>query len=293
MPETQVTALNYYPIKSCAATIVEEMAFTERGPQFDREWMLVNEHGKFITQRNRPEMALIQPTVDPTGRGILTVDAPDMETLQVLPDEAGHEQPVEFWKKAGTGVTQGEKASEWFSTFLGRKVELLRVKEPRPVKPECRIDGAAQAIGFADGFPMLLASEGSLNKLNHHLDNPIPMNRFRPNIVVGTKTPNKLRPYDEDYWRELAIGDLTAFVVRACERCPIPETNQLTGERLAPKGEVTAALEDTRHGVDPVSNTAGNFFGQNLVHVFEPGVTIKLGDTVRVESRAAERNIIF
>jgi len=134
---------------------------------------------------------------------------------------------------------------------------------------------------------MLLASEPSLASLHSHLDEPVPMNRFRPNIVVDG---DDLPPYDEDHWTEIRIGTLAAYVVKGCDRCSIPDTDQ----RTAAVGKAVRLALRTRRGVnahDPTNK--GVFFAQNLNHVYAPGTVIRLGDAVRVITRSATPNVVI
>ena len=190
---------------------------------------------------------------------------------------------IDLFKKQGTGfeVTDG---SEYFSEYLKKAVRLMRIKQPRTIKPECHIDGAVTQTGFADGFPLLLASENSLQELNSHIEQPISIDSFRANLVV-----KGAEAYDEDYWREIRIGSLRAYDVRACARCPIPNIDQTVGE-LPKERPVTTALRHYRSGIDPISNSSGEFFGQNLTHVFTPGQTITVDDRVEILRRSHERN---
>lgn len=279
----EVVGLSYYPIKSCGATQAEEVGFSEFGIEHDREWMLVGKNGQPLTQRVHPELALVQPRVEDDA---LTVAAPGMGRLAVSleSDIAAEVVPVTLWKKSGTGVDQGAEVSEWFSDYLGKDARLLRIEQPRATRPECRVDGASERTAFADGFPILLASTDSLGELNNHLSQAVTVDRFRPNVVVEGAPA-----YDEDYWREVQIGALRSYVVRACARCPMPNIDQSVGT-LSRERPVTDALRETRRGIDPVNNGKGEFFGQNLAHVFEPDLVVRLHDRVEVVERSNDRN---
>lgn len=283
MSGIEVAELSYYPIKSCAANNASVVALSEFGIKYDREWMIVGSNGQFLSQRNHPELALVQTRVTDDS---LIVTAPNMGELVVAleKDPDAEIVPVNLWKKPGTGANEGADAGEYFSEYLNRDARLLRIQQPRFVKPECRVGGASDRTGFADGFPILLASVDSLAELNSHLDQVVTVDRFRPNVVVEGAPA-----YDEDFWREVRIGDLRAFIVRACARCPVPNVDQKVGElpKLRP---VTEALRQTRRGTDRVGGERGEFFGQNIVHVFEPGTVLKIHDPVSVVKRAEERN---
>jgi len=284
MSNIEVAGLNYYPIKSCGAVAAEEVSFSEFGIEHDREWMLVGSKGQFLSQRTHPKLALVQTRIEDNH---LKAVAPDMGELIISLEEDPEAEivAVDLWKKPGSGTLVSPEANSYFTDYLGKDARLLRIKQSRDIKPECRVEGASERTAFADGFPILLASTSSLDALNAHLDQPITVDRFRPNIVI-----EGAQAYDEDYWREVRIGNLRAFVVRACDRCPMPNIDQQIGE-LPKERPVTEALRVTRQGIDKLNGETGEFFGQNMTHVFEPGLTIKVGDTVSVMERAEERNI--
>lgn len=286
----EVVGLYSYPVKGCAPLTHSEATFSERGIDYDREWMLVGEKGQFFSQRIFPQLALVETRL---SLDALLLRAPGMEELAVpLSREHQDEAPeveVSVFKKAGTGSVERDEANEYFSRFLGKPTRLLRIKQPRTIKPECQIDGNGAQIRFADGFPTLLTSMASLRELNQHMATPIPMNRFRPSIVIDGK---ELAPYDEDYWREVRIGALTAFVVRACARCPVPNIDQQSGILPVPKQRtVSEALRATRQGIDPIDAARGEFFGQNATHPHGTFARVFLGDTVEVLRQADEPNV--
>lgn len=284
MAEIEVAALHYYPIKSCAGTDAESVALSEYGIEHDREWMLINAKGQFQSQRQHPELAVVQAHIE---NYTLVAEAPGMGALHVPleQDPNAAEVSVTFWKKPGTGFDQGTEANAYFSDYLHEDVRLLRVAQPRSIKPECRIPGASERTGFADGFPMLLGNLASLDLLNGHMDQPVLMSGFRTNIDVKGAPA-----YDEDFWREVKIGNLRAFIVRACARCPIPNIDQRTGV-LPDDRPVTSALHATRNGKDHIGGGGGDYFGQNVTHEFKAGTEIRVGDHVTIVRRSPERNI--
>jgi uncharacterized protein YcbX len=161
------------------------------------------------------------------------------------------------------------------------------VAAPRYIKERYRLAGASNQVGFADGNSMLLASEPSLAQLNRELAEPVPMNRFRPNIVIDGPG---LAPYAEDSWTRLQIGAMTALVVKACDRCSIPDTDQ----RTAVVGKSVRRALRSRKGTNAHddSNT-GVFFAQNLNHVYSPGLTIRLGDEVHALAHSLRPNVVL
>jgi uncharacterized protein YcbX len=284
MSNVEVVGLSYYPIKSCGAVNAQEVSFSEYGIENDREWMVVDrKKARPLTQRILPELALVEPEINDES---LQVTAPGVGrfVLSLERDTGAQVVQVNLWQRPGSGIDQGVEANGTLSEYLKRDVRLLRVHRPRYIVPEFRVDGAVQRTGFADGFPMLLASHDSLAALNGQLEVPVPMNRFRPNIVVAGGPE-----YDEDYWRALRIGALRCFIVRACMRCPMPNIDQGVGV-LPEFRAVTEALRATRRGIDPVGPERGVFFGQNMVHVVEPGAKVKVHDQVEVMTRDVNRN---
>jgi uncharacterized protein len=289
-----VTGLYTYPIKSCAGVSLARARVTPRGLEHDRDFMVVDDHGSFVSQRQVPEMALIVPRIG-TGSIVLSASGmPDAEVpLEVERDDAQridatvHGHPV-------TGQVLSRALDDWFTAFLprykdNRRFRLVQVREdaPRYIAERYRQAEASNQVGFADGHSILLATEPSLAELNREMDEPVPMNRFRPNVVVDGEN---LAPYDEDFWTQLHIGALTAFVVKGCDRCAIPDVDQNT----AVVGKAVRRALTTRRGANAhdESNT-GVFFAQNLTHAYEPGLTVTVGDRVRVARRSAEANVVL
>lgn len=289
-----VTGLHTYPVKSCAGVSIAEASITPRGLQHDRDFMIVFDDGAFVSQRQVPELALIVPAITETS---MTLLAPGMDPIRVslagsrdgyaYVDATVHGNPV-------VGQPVGQDLDDWFTAFLpayrdNRRYRLLRVlpDKPRRITERYRLPGASNQIGFADGQPILLATEPSLARLNTEMSDPVPMNRFRPNIVVDGEG---LAPYDEDHWIELRIGAMTAFVVKACDRCAIPDVDQDT----ASTGKAVRRALTTRRGVNAHDETnTGVFFAQNLNHVPTLGLEIRVGDRVQVISRSSEPNIVL
>jgi uncharacterized protein YcbX len=190
-----------------------------------------------------------------------------MPALRLTPTDAGPRTDVTIWRDRVRTVDQGPLAAEWFSSYLRVPARLVRLPDDsvRPVDPQFAVRAGDQ-VGFADGFPLLLIAEESLDDLNSRLRKPLPMDRFRPNVVVRGGGA-----YAEDGWAEVRVGQVTCHVVKACARCAITTTDQRTAARGV---EPLATLATYRHV------PRGVLFGQNLVHS-APG-HVAIGDPVWV-----------
>jgi uncharacterized protein len=294
MSEVSVTGLFTYPVKSCAGIELERAAVTPRGLELDRDYMLVDDDDDFVSQRKVPELALVVPTVE---RSAITLQAPGMTPI-AIPRSLAHDDArlvaATVHDSSVAGQIVSEELNDWFTSFLppykhSKRYRLLAVRADRPrhIEELYRKSRASNTLGFADGAAILLASEASLTQLNGEMEQPVPMSRFRPNIVVGGPA---LAPYAEDTWTELRIGALTAFVVKGCTRCVIPDIDQ----RTAVTGVAVRRALTTRKGYNAYNHAnTGVFFAQNVNHVYEPGVTIARGDPVQVISWRAQPNVVI
>jgi len=259
-----VSQLYVYPVKSARGISLDSAHLDGRGIHLDRRWMLVDSDARFLTQREIPRLSLIQVESLPTH---LRITAPAMPALTVplIPPER-KPLTVIVWKDAVKALDMGEATSAWFTKFLGVTCSLVYMPEGslRPVHSEYA--SPSQQVGFADAFPLLLISEGSLADLNSRLDEPLPMNRFRPNIVV-----TGCAPFAEDGWKEITIGDVRMSVAKPCARCITTTVDQATGIRGK---EPLATLARYRTRDNKV------LFGQNLIH--QSAGTLRVGDAVKV-----------
>ena len=261
---TFLSGLHVYPIKSCGGITVEEWEVDERGLRHDRRWMLVDETGCFLSQRELPRMALIKVRLASDG---LIVDAPGMSSLNVpFRPPNGRLLLASVWDDLVECLTVSDAADRWFSRFLGVGCRLVYLPEEsvRPVDPA--YGGPGDRVGLADGFPFLLISEASLAYLNSRLEQPVPMNRFRPNLVVGG-----CEPFAEDGWSLVRIGQITFRVVKPCARCSIPMVDQ---------GSAVRGKEPLRTLAGYRSSGGEVLFGQNLAH--DGTGALNVGDAVVV-----------
>lgn len=260
--------LNAYPLKSGGGTTLRSAELTARGLPFDREFMLITPEGRHLSQRELAEMALLRPSYD---GAILSVDAPGAAAPLVHKTlDDGKVLDITVHRKEAQGVDQGDEAAEWFTSFLGHDCRLVRFTGHR-----------ATALGdgevmFADGYPLLLISAESLADLNARLadrnDEPLPMNRFRPSLVI-----EGLGAFGEDDARLLRIGETVIETVKPCGRCVITTTDQATGERGREPLRTLAAYRTRDRAIR---------FGQNCVP--RRLGTLTLGDPVEVIESAAD-----
>lgn len=272
MADVAVSGLTYYPIKGCAGVPVERATVTEAGLRFDRELMLVDQDdGTFLSQRVLPAMAAVRVAVLDDGAGV-RIAAPGVDEAEIEIAEDGPRREVSLFNRwFGPGVDQGDAAAKWFSTALDRPCRLVRV----PPEHERTSSGLYTGpIRFTDGHALVLISESSLAGLNERITAgggpALPMNRFRPNIVVSGWT----EPHTEDSVRRAEIGTLEFGFANRCIRCAVPTVDQETGRKDGP--EPTRTLATYRRDVE----RGGVAFGMKAA-VVRPG-TIAVGDEVRV-----------
>lgn len=274
-----LSALHLYPVKSCRGLTVATAGLDDHGFVGDRRFLVVSaDDGKFLTQRTHPRMALIETALtadalilSTPGHGSVTVGRP------LRPTDGDKSRPtrhVTIWKSTVTADDCGDEPAEWLSDFLGLPLRLVRMggAYQRPV-----LKAAAQAgdvVSFADAVPFLVLSEASLADLNDRLQEtgtePLPMNRFRPNLVVSG-----CAPHAEDGWARFRIGEVVFRNAGPCARCPIPTTDQLTAVRGQEPLKTLATYRRDQH--DPAKVN----FGANLIHETKRG-TLQVGAKVEL-----------
>jgi uncharacterized protein len=256
--------LYHYPIKSCRGTSLDEAVVGVRGIVADRHWMVVDASGNFLTQRELPRMALIAPRM---SGGAMEVAAPGMQTLNIPLGNEGPRADVKVWDDRCAAVDEGDAAAAWFTRFLSVTARLVRMPDDEVRRVDPTYASPEDQVGFADGFSFLLTSRASLDELNRRLPTPLPMNRFRPNVVV-----DGVVPFEEDGWKRIRIDGITFTVAKPCARCAITTTDQNTAERSKEPLRTLATFRNVRG--------RGVMFGQNLIHD-RPGV-LHVGAVVEV-----------
>ncbi|EQC36749.1 hypothetical protein, variant [Saprolegnia diclina VS20] len=273
-----VQDLYVYPIKSCKGLRLASAAVLPHGLQCDRQWMFMDAKGTFLSQRKHPKMALIAPEVDVTNAEALTLTAPGMPSLRVPVLRSGVEHRVRVWKDYMLGVDQGDAAAQWAATFLGLPdIRLVRFKDG--FHRQCDEAFAPDhATAFADGFPVLIACQASIDAMSAAAKHPVEMARFRPNIVM-TGAP----AFADDVWDCFEIGSVRFQNVKPCSRCSMPSVNQATGEKDEAGAALQSALLASRNGAQLafLKKRANDvFFGSNVVTLH--GASLAVGDRLKV-----------
>lgn len=273
-----LASLHIYPLKGCRAVNLTESVVEPWGLAGDRRWLLVDADYQFMTQRRHPALARLTVRYGPGAD--ITASSDGYPPLRVAaPEWSAELLKVTVWRSTVLAAAAGDEADAWFSAYLGEPARLVYLDDPtrRAVDPEFGADG--DVVSFADGYPLLLTSTGSLDRLGEWLtaagERPVPMNRFRPNVVV-----TGYEPWAEDRWRRIRIGSVSFRVAKPCGRCVVTTTDQATGERGTQPLTILAARR--RFGQSLV-------FGQNLIPD-SPGL-IRVGDPVEVTEYTKSRNI--
>lgn len=241
--QATIARLFVYPIKSCAGVELPEALLTETGLEFDRAWMVVDAEGEFVTQRELPRMALIRPQMKHSE---MVLRAPGMLALHIAFDRVEQPVRVRVWKDEVAAYDMGDIAAQWFSDFLSQpgrpqKLRLVRFDPEQKRLSNMKWTGGAEAQNqFSDGYPLLVASEGSLAELNARLaaqgHAAVGIERFRPNIVLAG-----IEAHDEDRVEMLYVGtgegEAQLQPVKPCTRCPIPDIDPATAESSPEVGD--------------------------------------------------------
>lgn len=258
-----LASIHVYPIKSVGGFRLPVGQLTDRGLRYDRRWMLVDERGTFVSQRTLPAMACLHTA--PLHRGFRVLDRRS-EALISIPWKLtkGPVVRVTVWSDAMEAIEAPPTYSAWFSERLGRTLRLVHMPEAshRTIDP-----ATGQGItSFSDSHPYLIISQASLDALNARLEVPLPMDRFRPNLVIAGG-----EAFQEDGWQRIRIGTAGFDVVKACARCVITTTDQDTGQR-GPEPLRALSLfrrrgNDVLFGMDAIADASG---------------TVRAGDAVAI-----------
>ncbi len=262
-------SIHVYPIKSLGGISLSEAVVQPRGLQYDRRWMLVDEQGRFVSQREAPGLALLGTAIDPPYLVVFSKKKPAQRVHIPLEPAAGAypETMVQIWNDHCQAQVLDADIHGWFSDAVQRPLRLVYMPDTtrRTVDPHHAPKG--QYVGFADAYPFLLIGQASLDELNRRMAQPLPMNHFRPNFVVTGGAP-----FEEDGWRDIAIGTVKFRCIKLCVRCILPTTDQETGERGAEPLKTLASFRQRENKI---------LFGQNVVWLEEGEATVRVGDCLR------------
>ena len=268
MNKFYLSEINIYPIKSLGGISLKESKIEEKGLQYDRRWMLIDEEGTFISQRKHFELALLQVSINDNK---ITVSHKKDSTQNIsfsLDEEIGDRISVTVWDDSSTGFEVSTKVSDWFSDFLKMKVKLVKMPSADKRLVDERYASNNETVSFADGYPCLLIGQSSLDGLNEKLTEAIQMDRFRPNFVFTGGTP-----HIEDTFSKFNLGDTLFSAVKPCARCVLITIDQQTGAK----------------GQEPLRTLAGYrtvgkkiLFGQNLIH--NGSGIIRIGDELHIKT---------
>lgn len=262
-----VSQLFIYPIKSLGGISVNTAIVTDRGLQYDRRYMLVNEKNIFLTQREIPAMALLRCAIEADDLVLWHKDNDaDKLRIQLIPEVYETSTNAKIWDDLCSGLYIGEFADKWFSDQLKIQCRLVYMPDStrRQVNPVYAEPG--DITSFSDAYPVLLIGQSSLDDLNSRLNEPLPMNRFRPNIVMAGG-----EPFDEDTMEQFGIGQINFFGVKLCDRCIVTTTNQETAIKGKEPLKTLATYRMKNNNV---------YFGQNVLCGGEG--EIRVGDKIEI-----------
>ena len=275
----RISQLFIHPIKSCGGIAVNEAPLIETGFEYDREWMVVDQHGDLVTQRELPRMALIQPTLRASD---LVLRAPGMLALHLQLDAVEGDCRVRVWDDTVDAFDMGDLAAQWFSDFLGQPLRLARFDPDVQRLASAEWTGAIAArTAFSDQFPLLVLSTASLAELNRRLvaagHEAVTMQRFRPNIVIDGLDDAHGEDFIDTLTIESADGPVVLKLVKPCSRCTIPDIDPITA---VPGHSVTDTMSAYRANARVGGALA---FGQNAVIVSGVGHRLRVGAGVQAE----------
>lgn len=270
----RVSELFIYPIKSLGGISVSSAKLTDRGFEYDRRWMIVDLNNRFITQRELPAMALLQVELNSQGLKVYHKKNNESQICIPLRPEIKEEIIVEIFEDSCKAVFVSKIADEWFSQMLSVKCRLVYMPDDseRPVDEKYSCNG--EITSFSDGFPYLIIGQSSLDDLNDRLIKPLPVNRFRPNIVfTGGK------PYEEDEMKHFRINNINFYGVKLCSRCVITTINQSVASKSQEPLKTLATYRQKDNKI---------YFGQNVL--VNGSGKVNVGDQIEIIEVNSELN---
>jgi uncharacterized protein len=261
----QLSEIFIYPIKSLGGISLSSAVVTDRGLQYDRRWMLVDEQGDFMTQRTNAQMALLQ--VEVVDEGLKVYHKKNHASI-VIPFKPQTDETtiVNIWSDRCRAQLVNRGVDAWFSDLLSANCRLVYMPERTRRRVDGRYAKNKEITSFSDAYPFLVIGQSSLDDLNNHLEEKLFMNRFRPNIVVTGGLP-----FEEDSWSHFAINDIHFYGVKLCARCVVTTINQNEGKAGKEPLKTLATYRMSNNKI---------YFGQNLLHQGEG--KIQVGDHINI-----------
>ncbi|KAK8500170.1 hypothetical protein V6N13_076343 [Hibiscus sabdariffa] len=294
--DAKIASIFIYPVKSCRGISVPHAPLTLTGFRWDRQWVVVNEKGRAISQRAEAKLALVEVNMpkeafsegwEPTKNSYMEIKAPGMDLLKIpLCNPPLVADGVSFMRWSGSALDEGDQASKWFTDFLGKPCRLVRfnaASETRDVDP---VYAQGYFVMFSDQYPFMLISQESLDALNKHLNEPVPINRFRPNFLAAG-----CEPFSEDLWTEIKISQFSFQGVKLCARCKVPTIDQDTAI-VGPEPNATLMKIRSDKVLRPDKKQQGKIYlGQSLVckeNLTEgKAKMVKVGDPIYVINKVS------
>jgi uncharacterized protein YcbX len=264
-----ISELYIYPIKSLGGIALDKATIIERGFEYDRRWMLVDADNQFISQREVNAMALLKVQLTAQGLLINNIGVAGEELLVPFEPTITETEMVTVWSSRCRAQRVSDEADAWFSKQLGFPCKLVYMPDTTRRYVDGRYAHNKEITGFSDGYPLLLIGQASLDDLNSRLETPLPMNRFRPNIVFTGGTP-----FQEDYMKHFEINGITFLGVKPCARCVMTTINQQTAEKAK---EPLKTLSTYRMKNKKI------YFGQNLLH--QGTGVVAIGDAITIHEQ--------
>lgn len=257
MTGLKVSELNIYPVKSLRQVSLSASRVEAYGLKHDRRWMVIDKDGNMITQRQLARMCLIQPHLLECG---IKLSAPNMPDLMVKVPADDNKLTVTVWNDNCLAYDAGNHAAQWLSDFLSIACRLVYYPDDAFRQVDLQYAREGDRTAFSDGFPLLLISQASLDDLNQRLKTPLPMKRFRPNLVLEGS-----QAFAEDGWKKIRIGDIIFRVVKPCSRCIIPNIDIETAEIGKEPARTLSSYRKNNNKI---------YFGQNIIAEGEGKLTI-------------------
>lgn len=264
--------LHIYPVKSCAAITLESSEVLPEGLAFDRRWMIVDADGHFVTQRKFPQLARVCVAI--VG-DMLQMSYPGEATLEIpIKPQISTHCEVEVWGDRLQAADLKALSKGWLSKILGSPAHLVFMNDTKARPVKAKFGKAGDHVSFADGAPVLITTQASLQQLSEWVGSPVDMTRFRPNLVVPGD-----QPFEEDQWQSVQVGEVVFEVTHACARCVMTQVDQAEG-KLDSHKQPLKALNQYRKRDGQV------FFGMNLIP--RSGGTVRVGDAFKVLARHSQ-----